>query len=269
MVETIQFKPYTEFQLGCLELLSSTPRNWATNSFRSALAHLEAAEKLYGVDDAMCVFRSITAEEEAASGLIRVLQQREYPLAEKVGHKNHRHKHAVAPFFGIVGNYLNAVVSQHFKNYHLHIKTENGARQLALFLTMYIDGVEKRLYILPPLNFGMKEGKTALPPSFAEQINEFASIRGVADALSAIKQDANVRNKILYASPTGYPRLEKLEQDFIYLRRRRVFAMLNAFLLIEPHAECQLFVTIVLEAFVKMLGLVDQQLSNESSSDSS
>ncbi len=48
-------------------------------------------------DPAMAIFRAITAEEEAASGLLRCLAEMDYPNAKYLNPHNHSHKHAVFP----------------------------------------------------------------------------------------------------------------------------------------------------------------------------
>ena len=125
--------PLSGFQKKCIALMNAAPRTHATHCFRSALYHLEKAESLREIDPAMAIFRAITAEEEAASGVMRCLMEMKYPGADVLNPHDHAHKHAVFPFMQILRLFFGQTFSNHFKEYNLHIKEEEGtARASAL-----------------------------------------------------------------------------------------------------------------------------------------
>jgi hypothetical protein len=239
----------SEFDRACIELLDATPRKWSTNSFRSALNHLDLARKLFDIDHAMCAFRSLTAEEEAAAGLIRCLQDLGYEGAEKLMHKDHRHKAAVVATFELVHRYLSSKLAPLVPNFQLRIDKAEVIPRLTLAIPLQVNGMPKLAAPIPPLNFFVREGVDQTPPTFGAQIGEYCKTRGVPRISAALKLDANLRNKILYASPTGVPHIE-LKPEFYVQRRDRVLNILRAFLMIEPYSERQPFVQIVVNGLL-------------------
>lgn len=59
---------------------------------RNAYVNLRKSWTLHPVDSEMYLFRAITAEEEAATGLMLALKQMHYPNAEQLNPRNHTHK---------------------------------------------------------------------------------------------------------------------------------------------------------------------------------
>lgn len=92
----------SDFDCKCIELLEALPNRHSKHCFRSAINHLERAEKLLLIDSSMAVFRCFTAEEEAASGLMYCLKDRGYSNAEKLKQQDHVQKNAVIQFFNIL-----------------------------------------------------------------------------------------------------------------------------------------------------------------------
>jgi len=245
--------PLTGFQKKCLALMNEAPRTHATHCFRSALYHLERAELLRAVDPAMAIFRAITAEEEAASGVIRCLAELGYPCADALNAHDHAHKHAVFPFMQILELFFGQTLANHFKKYNLHIKEEDGASRLTLALNVTINGEPQLAYPIPPLNFGVKNPDTGEAPDYSFQINQLVAAKGRASVKAFLKNEANLRNEILYAGPDGYPTIPTLDLGFLVERRARVLAMINVYLLAFPYQEHQPFVTQALASFAKML----------------
>ena len=75
---------FDQFESACIELLESLPKRHSKNCFRSALHHLKKAASLSNIDPAMAIFRGITAEEEAASGLMYCLREGNYFDAKRL-----------------------------------------------------------------------------------------------------------------------------------------------------------------------------------------
>ncbi len=201
----------------------------------------------------MAIFRAITAEEEAASGIMRCLMEMEYPASEALNPHDHAHKHAVFPFMQVLGLFFGQTLSNHFTSYKLHIKEEDGAKRLMLALDMIINGEARLAYPIPPLNFGVKNPDTDEAPDYSFQINQLVAAKGKDTVKAFLKKEANLRNEILYAGPDGYPVIPSLHVDFLTERRSRVLAMINLYLVLFPYPEHQPFVTQALASFIKML----------------
>ena len=186
---------FTTFQGNCIELLSTLPKRHSLHCFRSALRHLELAKNLLAVDPAMAIFRGVTAEEEAASGLMHCLRELHYAEADRLNPRNHVHKHALFPFMRIVGLFFGQIFENKLKEYHLHIKEEEGHRRLMLAFPISIGGESQWAYPLPPLNFGVKVGTPETPPSYKSQISAFVSAKGAKNIRTYLKKEANLRNE--------------------------------------------------------------------------
>jgi hypothetical protein len=245
--------PLSGFQKKCITLMNAAPRTHATHCFRSALYHLERAESLREVDPAMAIFRGITAEEEAASGVMRCLIEMGYPGSEALKPHDHAHKHAVFPFMQVLHLFFGQTLVNHFTKYNLHIKEEDGATRLTLALNVNINGQEQLMYPIPPFNFGVKNPDTGEVPDYSIQINQLVVAKGKATVKDFLKKEANLRNEILYADPKGYPTIPALDIGFLVERRTRVLAMIYLYLLVFPYKEQQPFVAQALASFVKML----------------
>lgn len=240
----------------CLELLKALPKYHSKQCFRSAINHIELAEKLYPYDSSMSVFRCITAEEEAASGLIRCLQEIGYINANKLSPKNHRHKHAVIPFFKIMCQFIEDSFRQFEITNDLVIVEESGIKKLRLVVEIQANGQPVTFIPDPPLNFAFEhEGKRL---SYKNQIESLVSSKGVANISKHIEESANLRNLILYASSQSVPSTVKVEGKFFGAYQSRVFAMLRTYLMIIPYKEKLPFVQDSLDAVLQMLGSLEQ-----------
>lgn len=245
--------PLSGFQKKCIALMNAAPHTHATHCFRSALYHLERAESLREVDPAMAIFRAITAEEEAASGVMRCLIGMKYPGANALNPHDHVHKHAVFPFMQVLQLFFGQTLSNHFTKYNLHIKEEGGATRLTLALNMTIGREAQLAYPIPPLNFGVTNAETGEAVDYSFQIDQLVAAKGKATVKAFLKNEANLRNEVLYAAPDGYPTISSLDVGFLMERRTRVLAMINLYLLIFPYQEHQPFVTQALASFANML----------------
>jgi hypothetical protein len=107
----------SDFDHRCLVLLQESPNKHSRHCFRSAINHLERAEKLFSIDSSMAVFRCITAEEEAATGLMLCLKERGYLNAEKLNTRMHDQKNAVIQFYKILCQFI----EDSFRQYGIEI----------------------------------------------------------------------------------------------------------------------------------------------------
>jgi hypothetical protein len=223
---------------------------------------LECAEKLVDIDPEMCVFRGVTAEEEAAAGLMHCLKERNYQNADKLKPKDHVQKSAVAPFMVILGSFFQEVFGIKDQKIVFHIQEQDGERRLTIGIPMQVNGIERHAYPMPPLNFSITSEKQRL--SYRRQIASYVETHGAQDIVKHIREQANLRNTVLYAGPDGYPTLNQLQPEYLATRQTRVLAMMRAYLFIFPYQELQPFVQDALDAFLAMLGAIENHgLHNE------
>lgn len=126
---------------------------------------------------------------------------------------------------------------------------------MTIGLPMRIDEEEVLAYPVPPLNFMVTSDERRI--SYKRQIALFVKSQCASDISTYIRQQANLRNKILYAAPDGYPSISNLKEEFFTNRQKRIFALLKAYLFIYPYKERQPFVQDALDAFLAMLGILD------------
>src|SRR5262249_43421676 len=107
------------------------------------------------------------------------------------------------------------------------------------------------LYIepVPPLHYVVHENDAI--HRFRNEFAEVANDKGYNDIMKFIVAEANLRNRLLYASDEGIPHA-KLGDRFISTRADRVVTLLTGLLLIEQSEDHQLFVTQCLEALLRI-----------------
>lgn len=169
---------------------------------RSAHRHLRLAWTLHPIDGEMSLFRAITAEEEAASALMLALKQRRYPGAEMLKPRDHRHKSAITPFLNAVNNMLaDARVPAPKLSIHegdpprLHLSLDIGS----------LLGHVAPLHAEPdhPLNFVLRGGADGSVYRFISELQTIADDRSAKDIGTLVDQEANLRNRLLYAGDEG------------------------------------------------------------------
>jgi hypothetical protein len=242
------------FDEQCLEILEALPDSHSKHYFRSAINHLKLGEKLYPFDSSMGVFRYITAEEEAASGLMQCLKDKGYTNAEKLNTRSHKHKNAIIPIFTAIRSYIQEMATSKTMNIDVVMAEEKSKKTMKLVVNTFINGEDVSFAPTPPLNFCLSSDGKRL--SFKPQLESLASSKGVKDVVSHIEKSANNRNRILYASKDGYPSQVEVEPYFFTSYQNRVFSMLRVYLMIVPYEEKMQFVQDVLDATLNMLGSV-------------
>ncbi|MGN2624120.1 hypothetical protein ACTCUN_13135 [Stutzerimonas balearica] len=96
---------FTEDDHRIVALLSHEPEDWTRKSLDAAFINLSLAHRLKDIDPAMSIFRAITAEEEAATGLLRALQARGYAAPGELLPKDHLQKAAVYPYLRAIAKH--------------------------------------------------------------------------------------------------------------------------------------------------------------------
>lgn len=244
--------PQTTDDQKVLSLLDAEPPSRARHCFRSALEHLRRALLIQDIDPAMAVFRGITAEEEAASGLMHAFIERNYPNARLLNPRDHVQKHAVTPFLRFLLHHLAEIKLNGVSRVRLAVGNVDGSKRLVVAFLLEGEGEPQTAMPTPPLNLAVSEGNRGFP-DLSRNISELLEPTGYANALSFLQAEANLRNRILYAGPDGYPVIEDLKPEYIQERLRRVLTILKAALLVLPYEEVQPFASQALDSFLRLV----------------
>jgi len=197
-----------------VSLLEAEPPSTARHCFRSAVEHLRRALCLQRIDPAMAMFRGITAEEEAASGLMHALISRNYPRAELLRPRDHLQKHAVMPFLLALVHHLREIKLNGLCRVRLAITGVDGFDRLVVGLLL--EGEELTAMPTPPLNFSVREGDGGGEfPNITRNVRALLGPTGYSNVRSFLRNEANLRNRILYAGPDGYPQVHDLQPEYL------------------------------------------------------
>ncbi len=238
-----------------IKCINETAKGLMRSCARSAIHHIERAWKLKEIDPEMAVFRSITAEEEAATAIFIALKEKGYNNAKKLKFKKHVYKQALAPFIKSISKFVADLA-----------KMPGFPFGRKYFLSFEGDGKDKRLKVsfyfhkgsvtaIPPLGFEIsKNGKKY---HFEDELLEITSGQNKEDIINYIKDITNLRNSLLYARPEGYPAIENKIDGHLDKRRRTVITFLRILSLIYPYKEKALFVQQALNAYLTMMGDIE------------
>ncbi|MFC3531759.1 hypothetical protein ACFOLG_06125 [Vogesella facilis] len=246
---------FSSFDSHCIEMLNALPNRHSRHCFRSALNHLERAEKLFEVDSVMACFRCITAEEEAAAGLMHCLKEKDYDNAAGLKPRDHKHKSAVIVLFSVLGDFVGKDLVDSGIVVDLSVFEEGDGKKLKLSFEVPTDNKIVTFFSDPPLNVQLiAEGKKF---SYRQQIYTHLEKKGHSKMKDHLVDLANFRNKLLYAGPAGFPSEVKVEEKFFGAYKSRVMAMLRAYLLVVPYNEKQIFAQDSLDVFLSMVNGMD------------
>lgn len=252
---SLDFLELSSFDNLCIEMLESLPNSKEKHCFRSALNHLNIAQKIVEVDLTMAVFRAITAEEEAATGLMLELKNKKYNNAEKLEIHNHIHKGAVIELMSVVIQFLEDNFSGSFYNLSIHKVDE----QLFLKLHAEMNINNERITVIPEpplsLSFRIEEKRF----SMMRQIQTLLQRRGSQTLKAHLKQKANLRNMLLYASDKGSPGKPVIEEKFFPIQLKKVLAMLRTYLMVTPYNEQQPSMQDSIDIFLMMVKDIRQE----------
>jgi hypothetical protein len=224
-------------------------------SAKNAFQNLRLSWRLRSVDPSMSAFRAITAEEEAATALLFVLRKKQYPHCDRINYHKHDHKAAVFVLIQTVSRIF-ARLNYSPQVYLVDIDTQPKIRiQLDINEMAGIMSAEPA-YAEPldPLDFSLTDqnGRQILVDEFAE----FCGENGFAKMVDYLRQEANLRNRLLYASDSGIPSVN-ITDEFIQHRKDRVVAILTIALMIQQTDKHQGFVVQCLDALLSVLIKLD------------
>lgn len=204
----------------------------------------------------MAVFRCITAVEEAASSLMLLMQEKEYPRASELERTNHLFKNAMLPFIRILHSCVVRLASEHKFDIEIHVHPSLQQPLGMAVIVHHADGSNSMVPINPPLAFLFSDKGLGIDEEL--DIEVFIKRQGAASVSSYLKQEANLRNKLLYASPAGVPRISIDHSKYFPAKQQAVRTMLCAYLMIEPYGQ-QPTVTHALNAYLDLIGEVKRK----------
>lgn len=246
----IPLNGYQENVMKCVDEASGL----ALHSARHSRVHLDRAWQLKKRDPEMAVLRAITAEEEAATAVLACLRQLQYERATNISFKNHTHKQAVYPFLMAVGEFIGESKPAPPES-RLRVTTEEGRARLVLELILP-GGIIAAPQ--PPLHFTVRGLDSRQPVRFERNIRNMANRIGSGTVLQTLQQRAALRNQLLYAQQDGMPKVDGDAREFILGAQVRVFRLLQTFCLIFPYTFRASFVQQRVDAFLLMLGRVEE-----------
>jgi hypothetical protein len=243
---------FTEEDLGIVALLDHEPEDWTRRCFDAAFIHLSLAHCLKDIDPAMALFRAITAEEEAATGLLRALQVQGYAAPGELLPKDHLQKAAVYPYLRAIAKHTSYLRMNGIKEVRFGIPRDEDKPklQLALLLDGTYDGLVARP--IPPLNLRVREGGEAV--NYQKYFRELISPGGFEDIRKYLNAKKNQRNLLLYASPEGLLNPGPVSNSTLLDYKIRIMTILTTALLIWPYKENQPFVQEAVRSFLELAG---------------
>lgn len=245
-----------------VQIINDSAKGYTKSCAGNAIHHLEKSWQIKDIDPEMAVFRAITAEEEAATSIFIALKEKGYDNSQKLKFKNHTYKQALAPFFQAIAKFI-ADASQlpNFpfgKNFNLLIDSKEDPKKLKLSLVLP-NGVNA--FPIPPLHFSVSmNGKTY---TFEKELTEITTGQSKKEIIKYIKELANLRNCLIYSTPEGIPKIKGKIDGHLQKRQKTVFSFLRVLCLIFPYKEKALFVQQALNAFLVMLGDIEEIIESK------
>lgn len=233
-----------------LSMVDKSPKN-SRSSIKHAWIQIDKARLLAGVDNEMAAFRAITAEEEAATGIIKELQSLGYNRASMLKSHNHSHKAGIWHLLIVVSNFMKEVGPGELLDLVVTEGSGDLKGKLIISFPSPIPGDLRWANPTPPLNINIINEGTRV--GFKRQADELASVKSATTLKKLIDNEANIRNELIYASHEGVPNVKDSPLAFINDREKRVMVLTYAYLLISQYREKQIFVQQCLDAYLKLL----------------
>lgn len=230
---------------------------------KSAMYHVQKAEIISNIDPEMAMFRLITAEEEAATAILLILKEHGYTNANELNKNNHVHKQSLFPYLCAVANLIEG---------HLGLVSDyppalrwcevDGCPAIRLGIHIYIDGSIKLVEMDPPLNFQLNNEEGNLY-DFSHELITFLKQKGFSDMVKHLKDNANLRNRLLYSDGTRIPNklADKSSNNFervAKIQLDKTNALIAIYFMIAPFKKMgkALFVEQALIGYINLLKLI-------------
>jgi len=245
-----------------VQIINDSAKGFTKSCARNAIHQLEKSWKIKDIDPEMAVFCAITAEEEAATSIFIALKEKGYDNSQKLKFKNHTYKQALAPFFQAIAKFI-ADVSQlaNFpfgKNFKLLIDSKEDQKKLKLSFVLP-NGVNASP--IPPLHFSISMNEKTY--TFEKELTEITTGQSKKEIIKYIEELANLRNCLIYSTPEGIPKIKGKIDGHLQKRQKTVFSFLRVLCLIFPYREKALFVQQALNAFLVMLGEIEEIIESK------
>lgn len=248
--------PFSEFDLALEAAVHHLRSQRIRHAARNAFVHIRKAWTLHPIDSEMSLFCAITAEEEAATALIRALRLRKYPGASLLQPRSHAHKSAIWPVIAAVreGMRERKIIAP-----ELGLSTKGPPRvELSVDFDKLV-GAGKgnaRAVLKEPLELVIRsdKGGPMKVETFASELDKLAKAAGADGIQGHIFAEANLRNRVLYASGAGVPAVT-FHDDALKVRAFRVTAILIVVVAVLQTMRIQSFVVQCLEGLLVALEL--------------
>jgi hypothetical protein len=227
-------------------------------AIKSAIRHIERALILADDMPEVAAFLAMTAEEEMVTALFHLLKQKRFDNANKLKHRDHQHKQGVYPFIQL---FLEAAFES-LLGEQIRLRFDgNDVLWLDIPLAslgsdvLDKDGNQLVISPTPPLSC-LCVGSDGQKQRFEIPIQELAKTKNIENIRQHLKDIANQRNKVLYASSGKIPECKNVEQ-IVQQKIKVLVSIVITFLLIEPHqANKQILVQDGIDAFLTVLGQI-------------
>lgn len=218
--------------------------------FESALNHLDRAFALLEIDREMASFRAITAEEEAATALIRCIQLRQYNFANKLNPWDHRHKAAVMACVMAIGSNLQPMLKEFQLIFDFSLPRVDLKVPLSNFEV--VGGDEYAIQFVEPLD--LVHTREGVPESelFGDALRGLAEQSRFENIKRLVAAQANARNTLLYASDSAVP-ISNVTVGGLRERRNRAVTLLILTVMIWQKKEEQALVRHSILAFLGVM----------------
>lgn len=239
----------SDSQQKILQVVAKTPAP-GRYAAQNAVAHLKKAWEIREIDPAMAVFRGITADEESVTAVFHGLKARRYIGAERLNPRRHNQKAAMIPFLAAVEHALVGIMPLE-PTVVLKKPNSKSPRIRLRFAAYDRTGQKYAIEPEPPLH-----GEISLNGQrydFSDELRQLATRQQAKSVLDHVRRLANERNLLLYASPTGYPEIHDLRDEFFVTAARRIFRNLGIYLFVVEYKQRQDFVQQALDAFFRMM----------------
>lgn len=219
---------------------------------RSAVRHLERSCELLESMPEVAVFLAITAQEESAVCIFHALTKNKYDNANELKRGDHKHKIGVYPFLKFIQE---VVIKDSDLKVRLDFTIKKHGKKTQSILRTVIPLVDNLgLFPDPPVNI-FSVDPNGNETNYHHEISKLASERGIKSVFDYIKGLANIRNTVLYASPSAVPKISNAEK-VVSDHAEAVVCNFIAYLLIEPYPK-QKLVEEALKAYIKVLNRMD------------
>lgn len=191
--------------------------------FESCFDHFERSGHLLDIDREMASFRAITGEEEAATALMRAIQLKGYEGAARLNPWRHHHKAAIVACVAALGQSLLPVL----KEFQLQFNFERTRIDIKVPLSNFgvVGGEGVAIQPVEPLGIVHSRVEGEETPDFAYLLKQMATDLDAGNVRKLINNQANRRNRLLYASDEAMP-ISQATRESIGATRNRALALL-------------------------------------------